>query len=173
MCDPLLTCAIPACFRNELLMIQHYTNLHFYFTLLDFTTMLWPLCRSTALAGSPSYELEALRQCIPLPSPSYQSRDIMRWWHCMLRAAQRCCVQCCCVQRSHCRSIVGRWCNDITCSAVKLCLSANSIESGKQSLYPDGDLDYHQNFIICSLAHCQPSLEISCKSVRKLFVQRC
>jgi len=39
-------------------------------------------------------------------------------------------------------------------------------ESGKQSLYPGGDPDRHQNLIICSLAHCQPSLKISCKSVR-------
>jgi len=27
----------------------------------------------------------------------------------------------------------------------------------------------HQNLIICSLAHCQPSLKISCKSVRKFL----
>jgi len=41
----------------------------------------------------------------------------------------------------------------------------NSDESGKQSLYPDGDVDRHQNVIICSLAHCQRSLQISCRSV--------
>jgi len=39
----------------------------------------------------------------------------------------------------------------------------NSIESEKQSLYPDGDR--YQNLISCSSAHCQPSLKISCKSV--------
>jgi len=31
------------------------------------------------------------------------------------------------------------------------------------------DLVRHKNLIICSLAHCQPSLKISCKSVRKFF----
>jgi len=38
------------------------------------------------------------------------------------------------------------------------------------------DPDRHQNLIICSLAHCQPSLKISCKSVpkflRKLLTDR-
>jgi len=42
-------------------------------------------------------------------------------------------------------------------------------ESGKQSLYPDGDPDRHQNLNICSLARCQPSLKILCKSVRKFL----
>ena len=41
-------------------------------------------------------------------------------------------------------------------------ISPNSDESGKQSLHPDGDLDRHQNLIICSLAHHQSSLKISC-----------
>jgi len=27
----------------------------------------------------------------------------------------------------------------------------------------------HKNLTICSLAHCQPSLKISCKSVRKFL----
>jgi len=31
------------------------------------------------------------------------------------------------------------------------------------------DPDRHQNLTICSLVHCQPSLKISCKSVRKFF----
>ena len=31
------------------------------------------------------------------------------------------------------------------------------------------DSDSHQNLIVCSLAHCQPSLKISCKSVRKFL----
>jgi len=37
------------------------------------------------------------------------------------------------------------------------------------SLYPDGDPDRHQNLIICSfsLADCQPSVKISCKSVAR------
>ena len=34
---------------------------------------------------------------------------------------------------------------------------SNSDESGKQSLYPDGDSDRHRNLIICLLAHCRPS----------------
>jgi len=46
-------------------------------------------------------------------------------------------------------------------------------ESGKQSLYPDGDPDRHQNLIICLLAHFQPSLKISSKSVSKVFTQSC
>jgi len=49
--------------------------------------------------------------------------------------------------------------------------SRNSDESEKQSLYPDGDPDRHQNLIIRSLAHCQHSLKISCKSVWK-FLQK-
>ena len=31
------------------------------------------------------------------------------------------------------------------------------------------DPDRHQNVIICSMAHCQPSLKIPCKSVKKFF----
>ena len=38
-------------------------------------------------------------------------------------------------------------------------VSPNSDESGKQSPYPDGDTDRHQNLTMCSLAHCQPSLK--------------
>ena len=45
----------------------------------------------------------------------------------------------------------------------------NSDESGKQSLYPDSDPDHHQNLITCSMAHCQPSLKLSRKSVWKLL----
>jgi len=33
-----------------------------------------------------------------------------------------------------------------------LSVSPNSDEFRKQSLYPDGDPDHHQNLIICSLA---------------------
>ena len=52
---------------------------------------------------------------------------------------------------------------------IPLSVSPSSDESGKQSLYPDGDPDRHQNLSICSLAHCQPSLKILCKSVWKLL----
>jgi len=52
---------------------------------------------------------------------------------------------------------------------IPLSISANSDESGKQSLHPDSDPDRHQNLISCSLAHCQPSLKISCKSVPKFL----
>jgi len=31
------------------------------------------------------------------------------------------------------------------------------------------DPDHHQNLIICSMAHCQPSLKISCKSIQKFL----
>jgi len=31
------------------------------------------------------------------------------------------------------------------------------------------DPDHHQNLIICSLAHCQPSRKISCKSIWKFL----
>ena len=50
-----------------------------------------------------------------------------------------------------------------------LSISPNSDKSRKQSLYPDRELDRHRNLIICSLAHCQPSLKISCKSVWKFL----
>jgi len=52
---------------------------------------------------------------------------------------------------------------------IPLSVSPNSDKSGKQSLYPDGDLDRHQNLISCSLAHCQPSMKISCKCVWKFL----
>jgi len=42
-------------------------------------------------------------------------------------------------------------------------------QSGKQSLYPGGDPDCHQNLTICSVAHCQPSLKILYKSVQKFL----
>jgi len=50
-------------------------------------------------------------------------------------------------------------------------VSPNSDESGKQSLYPDGDLDREQNLIILFIGHCQPSLKISCKSVLKFLLR--
>jgi len=48
-------------------------------------------------------------------------------------------------------------------------VSPNIDESRKQSLYPDVDPDRHQNLIFYSLAHCQPSLKISYKSVWKFL----
>ena len=66
------------------------------------------------------------------------------------------------------------WCllvHAVHCSRlVPLSISPNSDESGKQShMYPESDPDRHQNLISCSSAHCQPSLKISCKSVRKFL----
>jgi len=52
---------------------------------------------------------------------------------------------------------------------LPLSVSPNSDEPGKQSLFPDGDPDCHQNLVICSLAHCQPSLKISRKSIWKFL----
>jgi len=52
---------------------------------------------------------------------------------------------------------------------IPLSVSPNSDESGKQFMHPDGDTNLDQSLIICSLAHCQPSLKISCKSVRKFL----
>jgi len=52
---------------------------------------------------------------------------------------------------------------------ISISISPNSDEYAKQSLYPDGDLDLQQNVIIRSLAHYQPSVNISCKSVQKFL----
>jgi len=52
---------------------------------------------------------------------------------------------------------------------LTISVSPNSDESGKQSLYPDGDPHCHQNLMTCSLAHSQPFLNNSCKSVRKFL----
>jgi len=71
-------------------------------------------------------------------------------WRCLLMHAVHCSV----VQYSR---------------LIPLSVSPNSDESRKQSPYPDGDLDRHQNLITCSLDHYQPSLEISCKSVPKFL----
>jgi len=63
-----------------------------------------------------------------------------------------------------------RHCSITPCSRLMpLSVSLNSGKSRKQSLYPDSDPDHHQNLIICSLAHCQPSLKISCKSIWKFL----
>jgi len=81
-------------------------------------------------------------------------------------------------------SVMGWWRNDVIVAmaipalhrSVAQCnqlippfISPNSDESGKQSLYPDGDLDCHQNLTVCSVAHCQASLIISCKSIQKFL----
>jgi len=62
------------------------------------------------------------------------------------------------------------WMNDCMQKQIyvrePLSVSPSSYESGIQSLYPDGGPDRHQNLTICSLANCQPSLKISCKSIR-------
>ena len=63
---------------------------------------------------------------------------------------------------SACRALQRRAAQSV--DTVPLSVSPNSDESGKQSLYPDGDSDRHQYLII---AHFQPSLKISCQSARK------
>jgi len=70
--------------------------------------------------------------------------------------------QCLLLHTMHCSLMQWSW-------LIPLSVSLNSDESGKQSLYPDGDPDDHQNLTICSLAHCHPSLKLSCKSMRKFF----
>ena len=54
-------------------------------------------------------------------------------------------------------------CTAVSCSAVGW--YHFPYKSGKKSLCSDGDPDRHHNLIICSLALCQPSLKISCKSI--------
>ena len=44
-----------------------------------------------------------------------------------------------------------------------------TVTNPENNPYPNGDPDRHQNLITCLLVHCQPSLKISCKSVRKFF----
>jgi len=53
--------------------------------------------------------------------------------------------------------------------SVNHSVSHNGDKSGKQSLYSDGDPDRHRNLSICSLAHSQTSVKISCKSVWKFL----
>ena len=43
------------------------------------------------------------------------------------------------------------------------------LRQGTSNQYGDTDPDHHQNLIVCSLAHCQPSVNISCKSVREFL----
>jgi len=51
---------------------------------------------------------------------------------------------------------------------IKLLTTSNGIvhTSAKTRLTWIGDPDRHQSLIVCLLAHCQPSVKISCKSVR-------
>jgi len=67
-------------------------------------------------------------------------------------------------------STKGRWRNDAIAShsAVGWC-HLQYDKSEKQSLYRDGDCDRNQNLIIYSMARCQPSLKISCKSVSEFL----
>ena len=87
------------------------------------------------------YQLEALGQCVPPPSHVLPVPP----------------------------SGESVWAADL-CPSTTL-LSPNSDESGKQFLYPDDDPDGHRNLVICSLAHCQPSLKILCKSVRNFYAK--
>jgi len=97
-------------------------------------------------------------------SVSWHRRNQRRWESANLRQAPF--YQ----SRSRRRAIVGRWRNDVIIGAQSsFPYLAYSIESGKQSLYPDDDADRYQNLISCSLARCQPSLKILCKSVRKFL----
>ena len=50
-----------------------------------------------------------------------------------------------------------------------LSISPNSDKFGKQSLYGDGDLDRHENLIICSLLSCS----LPCKFCVNLFGNFC
>jgi len=63
------------------------------------------------------------------------ARNYHLLWRCLLVHAMHCSV----AQRSR---------------LTQLSVSPNSDKSGKQSLYPDGHSDRHQNLIICSVAHC-------------------
>jgi len=42
-------------------------------------------------------------------------------------------------------------------------------EKNNPCIHPDGDPDRHQNLTVCPLAHCQPSLKITCKAVWKFL----
>jgi len=50
-------------------------------------------------------------------------------------------------------------------TSAKACLTSVAIWIQIRIRIRDRDPDRHQSLIICSLAHCQPSLKISCKSV--------
>jgi len=102
--------------------------------------------------------VEALGQCIPpprhvLPVSRYQSRHLAN-----LSVSSSLIITTASIWRIN----MNEWLDALS-------VSPNSDESEKQSLYPDGDPDRHQNLIACSLANCQPSLKISCKSVRKFL----
>jgi len=58
-------------------------------------------------------------------------------------------------------------------SRYQFCHLANQFEMMNPKNNPStdgGKPDCHQNLIVCSLAHCQPSLKISCKSVWKFLL---
>ena len=55
-----------------------------------------------------------------------------------------------------------RWCRDGTVhTSTKACPTSVAMLIC--------DPDHHQNLIICSLAHCQRSVKMSCKSVQKFL----
>ena len=57
---------------------------------------------------------------------------------------------------------------------ISTTISTGTVHTSVKARLPvSRDLDRHQYLIICSLAHCQPSLKISCKSVWKFFAQSC
>jgi len=47
--------------------------------------------------------------------------------------------------------------------------STGTVHTSTKARFRIPDTDRHQNLIISSLAHCQPSLKITCKSVRKFL----
>jgi len=87
--------------------------------------------------------------------PRHVCRGCLSWagdvlWRCLLVHALHCSV----TQRSR---------------LMPPSVSPNSDISGKQSPYPDGDPDRHQNLTVCSSAHYQRSLQVSCQSVGKFL----
>jgi len=107
------------------------------------------IARGSCLKQRKEERLEALGQCIPPPRG--------RWRNDIIVAMAMPASACHALQRHAAQSV------------IPLPVSPNSDKSGKQSLYPDGDVDFHQNVRICWLAHCQPSLKISCKSIWKFL----
>jgi len=55
----------------------------------------------------------------------------------------------------------------VTCNTCNTALRQAYLRHGTSYQCRDTDPDRDQNLIICPLAHCQSSLKISCKSVRK------
>ena len=109
-------------------------------------------------------KLETLAQCMPPPRhvlavSRYQSRHLANRFEISTSLII--------TTSAIWRIIMNEW---LDVAVEPLSVSPNSDVSGKQSLYPDGDPDHHQNLNICSLTHWQPSPKISCKSVRKFLL---